>query len=113
MNTTHNGLSNMEAKDLLILLRKCAWIPSSSDKDSKTDLDGCVKTVNDLKASCIHKEHCNVCSWLEPNWLTISEVIYILYIISYLYFYICRNEPMLFVIQLIMQLLIQVMAQNH
>ena len=62
MNTIHNGLSKVEAEDLLTLLRKCAWASSSSDKDSKTD--GYVKAVNDLKASCIYKEHSNVRSWL-------------------------------------------------
>ena len=111
VNTTHNGLRKVEAEDLLTLLRKCAWAPSLSDKDSKTD--GYVKAVNDLKASCIYKEHSNVRSWLESNWLTIPEVICIIYTISYLYFYICRSGPMLFVIRRIMQLWIQIMAQNH
>ena len=55
VNTTHNSLSKVEAEDLLTLLRKCVWAPSSSDKGSKTD--GHIKAVNDLKESCIYKEH--------------------------------------------------------
>ena len=72
MNTSHNGLSKVEAEDLLTLLRKCAWAPSSCNKDSQTD--GYVKAVNDLKASRIYKKHSNVRSWLESNWLNIPEV---------------------------------------
>ena len=65
--------SKVEAEDLLTLLRKCAWAPSSGGKDSQ--VDGYVKAVNDLKASRMHKEHSNVHSWLESNCLNIPEVI--------------------------------------
>ena len=99
MNTSHNGLSKMEADDLLTLLRKCAWAPLSSNKDSQTD--GYVKAVIDLRASCIYKEHCNVRSWLESNWLNIPEVK--MHNVQSILFTFCRNGPMLFVTQHITQ----------
>ena len=75
VNTSHNGLSKVEAEDLLNLLRKCAWAPSSSNEANQTD--GYVKAVKDLKASHVYKEHTNVHCWLEANWLNIPEVNYI------------------------------------
>ena len=72
VNTSVNGLSKAEAEDLFTLLRKCAWAPSSTNKDCPKD--EYVKAVEDLKTSCVYKDHCNVRSWLESNWLNIPEV---------------------------------------
>ena len=64
-----------EADELLALLQKCAWAPSSSNKDNPTDKYS--KVVNSLKASGVFKKHIKVRSWLESNWLNIPEVNYI------------------------------------
>ena len=72
VNTSANGLSKAEAEDLLKLLRKCAWTPSTTNKDYP--IDGFIKAVENLKASSIYKNHCNVHSWLESNWLNIPKV---------------------------------------
>ena len=84
VNTSVNGLSKAEAEDLLSLLRKCAWTPSSTNKDCP--IDGYVKAVKDLKESSIYKNHSNVRSWLESNWLNIPEVIIYILCIKFIYF---------------------------
>ena len=82
VNTSVNGLS--KAEDLLSLLRKCAWTPSTTSKDCPTD--GYIKAVENLKASSIYKNHCNVRSWLESNWLIIPEVIIYILLNKFIYF---------------------------
>jgi len=72
VTTSHNGLSKEEADELLALLRKCAWAPSS--KDNPTDKYS--KAVDNLKESGVFKKHIKVRSWLESNWLNIPEVNY-------------------------------------
>ena len=74
VNTSHNGLSKEEAEELLVLLRKCAWAPSSNNEDDQTD--GYAKAVDNLKSSSLYKKHYKVRSWLESNWLNIPEVNY-------------------------------------
>ena len=68
-----HGLTDIEASELLDLLRDCAWAPPCRDNGKQQEYHY-QQAVERLKASPVWKTHEQVQMWLTTGWLSIPKV---------------------------------------
>ena len=68
-----HGLTDIEASELLDLLRDCAWAPPCGDNGKQQEYHY-QQAVERLKASPVWKTHEQVQIWLTTGWLSIPKV---------------------------------------